>query len=280
MMRKRMLQNRSIAVFFWVMLTIFFGGVLIAACQGDTNPTPTPAASALEAPDVVETQPVAEAAPSEANTPEAAEEPAAEVATPAEQSSTETQASEAASETRGEPITLRFVREGTEARFLIDEVLMGQPKTVVGVTSLVEGEITVNPADPTSVQVGEIRIDARDLTTDDNRRNNRLRNDILKSNQDAYRYIVFRPTSIEGLPSAVNVGDTLNFQVTGDLTILDTTLPVTFDMSVTVVDANTVRGSGSATVHHADFGIRIPSVPMVAGVSDEVRLEIDFTAQG
>jgi len=277
------MRKRSMGVLLGIMLMIL-SGVLMAACQGGSSPTPTPSAMSATAP-AAETQPAAEGAASGANTPEPAEESTvAEEATPAEQSATEsateTQASEASPEANSAPITLRFVREGTEARFLIDEVLMGQPKTVVGVTSLVEGEITVNPADPTSVQVGEIRIDARDLTTDDNRRNNRLRNDILKSTQDAYRYIVFRPTSIEGLPSTVNVGDTFNFQVTGDLTILDTTLPVTFDMNVTVVDANTVRGSGSATVRHADFGIRIPSVPIVAGVSDEVRLEIDFTAQG
>uniref|UniRef100_A0A7C1FD90 YceI family protein n=1 Tax=Caldilinea aerophila TaxID=133453 RepID=A0A7C1FD90_9CHLR len=280
---KEVMRKRSIGVLLGIMVMIL-SGVLMAACQGGSSPTPTSSAMSATA-TAAETQPAAEGAASGANTPEPAEESTvAEEATPAEQSATEsateTQASEASPEANSAPITLRFVREGTEARFLIDEVLMGQPKTVVGVTSLVEGEITVNPADPTSVQVGEIRIDARDLTTDDNRRNNRLRNDILKSTQDAYRYIVFRPTSIEGLPSTVNVGDTFNFQVTGDLTILDTTLPVTFDMNVTVVDANTVRGSGSATVRHADFGIRIPSVPIVAGVSDEVRLEIDFTAQG
>lgn len=274
------MRRRLIVALSGVMLMILSGGVLMAACQGDSNPTPMSSAMSTTA-TVVEAQPTAKSVASEANTPEPVEEStAAEAATPAPQSAAETQASGSSPEAHSAPITLRFVREGTEARFLIDEVLMGQAKTVVGVTSLAEGEIIVNPADLASLQVGEIRVDARDLTTDDDRRNNRLRNDILKSTQDAYRYIVFRPTSIEGLPSTVDVGDTFNFQVTGDLTILDTTLPVTFDMSVTVVDTNTVRGSGSTTVRHADFGIRIPSVPIVAGVSDEVRLEIDFTAQG
>ncbi|MCS6827381.1 MAG: YceI family protein [Caldilinea sp.] len=273
--------KRSILALLFVALSITSGGALLTACQGDSNPTPTPTAASAPA------APTAEATPSTAETQTSDETQSATENAPAEtnleqstaeQTSTEAQGSEATAEPGG-PITLRFVGDGTEARFLIDEVLMGQPKTVVGVTTMVEGEITVDPANPASVQVGEIRIDARDLTTDDNRRNNRLRNDILKSNQDAYRYIIFRPTSIEGLPAAVNVGDTFNFQVIGDLTILDTTLPVTFDMSATVVDANTVRGSGSATIRYADFGIRIPSVPFVAGVSDEVRLEIDFTAR-
>ncbi len=274
------MRKRSMIVLSFIMLTVLFGGVLLAACQGGDNPTPTPTATSAPpaAVTAVETQPSSENAAAETSASDAAAS-TTEAATSAEQAPTENQTSEAAPEASG-LVTLRFVSDGTEARFLIDEILMGQPKTVVGVTSRVEGEITVDPANPASVQVGEIRIDARDLTTDDNRRNNRLHNDILRSNQDAYRYIIFRPTSIEGLPSTVNVGDTFRFKATGDLTILDTTLPVTFDMSVTAIDANTVRGSGSAVVRHADFGIRIPSVPIVAGVADEVRLEIDFTAQG
>jgi polyisoprenoid-binding protein YceI len=175
-------------------------------------------------------------------------------------------------------ITFQITPGAAEARFLIDEVLMGQDKTVVGVTQQVSGDITVDPADPSGAQIGEIRIDARDLTTDDDRRTNQLRRNILKSGQDQYQYITFRPTSITGMPAAVAVGETFTFQVTGDLTIIDTTLPVTFDMTVTPVTEGSLQGSGVATVRYADFGISIPSVPFVAGVQDDVRLEIDFTA--
>jgi len=50
-------------------------------------------------------------------------------------------------------------------------------------------------------------------------------------------------------------------------------------MSVTAVDDATLQGAGTATIRYADFGISIPSVPFVAGVQDDVRLEIDFTAE-
>ena len=80
------------------------------------------------------------------------------------------------------------------------------------------------------------------------------------------------------MPAAVTVGDAFTFQVTGDLTIIDTTLPVTFDMTVTPVSEGSLQGSGAAVVQYKDFGISIPSVPFVAGVQDDVRLEIDFTA--
>ncbi len=239
------------------MLTIAM--LAIAACGGVAAPAATEAAPPPAATEV---------APVAAATEAPAEAPAAEAA-PAEQN-----AAPAAG-----AITFQITPGAAEARFLIDEVLMGQNKTVVGVTQQVSGDITVDPANPAAAQIGEIRIDARDLTTDDDRRTNQLRRNILKSGQDQYQYITFRPTSIAGMPAAVTVGEPFTFQVTGDLTIIDTTLPVTFDMTVTPVSTSSLQGSGAATVRHADFGISIPSVPMVAGVDENVRLEIDFTAE-
>ncbi len=235
--------------------------LVLAACSGAATPAP----AATVPPAAAEAAPAATVAPAE----EASAEAAAPEAAPAEQS-----AAPAAG-----AITFQITPGAAEARFLIDEVLMGQDKTVGGVTQQVSGDITVDPADPAAAQVGEIRIDARDLTTDDDRRTNQLRRNILKSGQDQYQYITFRPTSIAGMPAAVTVGEAFTFQVTGDLTIIDTTLPVTFDMTVTPVSTSSLQGSGAATVRHADFGISIPSVPMVAGVNENVRLEIDFIAE-
>lgn len=170
------------------------------------------------------------------------------------------------------------VTAGTEARFTIDEVLMGQDKRVVGVTSLVEGQITVDPANPGSAQISSIRIDARDLTTDSSRRNGAIQRFVLQSNQDANRYITFTPTAIEGLPAVVTIGEPFQFSVTGDLTIRDVTLAQTFPMTVTANSENELVGAGAAIITLADYQLSIPSVPSVAWVDDKVTLEIEFTA--
>ncbi|MEZ4861946.1 MAG: YceI family protein [Caldilineaceae bacterium] len=167
---------------------------------------------------------------------------------------------------------------GTEARFYIDEVLMGQDKTVVGVTSGVEGEITVDPANPTNAQISPITINARDFTTDSGNRNGAIRRFILQSNQDAYQFIHFEPTAIEGLPTAVTIGEPFAFTVTGNLTIRDITRPETFQMKVTANSADELTGVGSTTVLRDNYDLTIPRVPAVAGVADEVKLEIEFTA--
>lgn len=54
---------------------------------------------------------------------------------------------------------------------------------------------------------------------------------------------------------------------------------MTFEVSATLSeDGQTVNGSASAVVRYADFNLRIPSVQGVANISDEVVLEIDFSA--
>lgn len=239
----------------------------LAACQG---------AQEQQAPAAAET--TAAQAPTEAATEAATEavDTATEEAVAAQGVETDTAAAAPAA---GTVLTFQIVPDGTEARFLVGEILMGQPKTVVGATSQVTGDITVDPADPAGAQVGEIRVDASTLATDDNRRNGRLHDNILKSSSAQYQYIVFKPAAVSGMPPSVTVGQPFTFQVTGDLTILDITAPVTFDMTVTPVSTGELQGSGKATVRYADFGISIPSVPMVAGVDEQVQLEIDFTAK-
>jgi hypothetical protein len=53
---------------------------------------------------------------------------------------------------------------------------------------------------------------------------------------------------------------------------------VTFDASVTPRSASELEGTASTSIRFADWGISIPSVPFVAGVSDQVKLELDFVA--
>ena len=42
---------------------------------------------------------------------------------------------------------------------------------------------------------------------------------MLGSNDDAFQYVTFTPTAIDGLPETVAVGDSFTIQVTGDLFI-------------------------------------------------------------
>ena len=218
---------------------------------------------------------VSEVEPSSAVTPttEPAVSPAASAAsTP---SGSEVTANEAATGGSG-AIVAQIVQEESEARFVIDEVLNNAPKTVIGVTNQVAGEIAVDPQDPTKTRVGTIQVNARSLATDSEFRDRAIKNRIL--NTDQYEFVTFTPTQIVGLPDNGSVGQSYNFQIIGDLTVRDVTKPVTFDVTATPASETRLEGSAQATIRYADFGLTIPQVRQVASVSDQVRLEIDFVA--
>jgi polyisoprenoid-binding protein YceI len=185
------------------------------------------------------------------------------------------QATPAASADSGE-IVAQIVPAESQARFVIDEVLNNSPKTVVGTTDQIGGELAVNLADPSQTRVGTITINARTLTTDSEFRNRAIKNQILATNN--YEFITFTPSQIVGLPADAQAGQSYTFQIVGDLTIKGVTRPITFDVTVNPVSNERLEGKASSTITYADFGISIPRVPNVASVADQVRLELDFVA--
>jgi polyisoprenoid-binding protein YceI len=175
--------------------------------------------------------------------------------------------------------SLRFqiVPEQSEVRFTISEVLRGQPNTVVGKSNQVAGEIAVDSNDLSTAKVGAIRIDVRTLQTDNAMRNRAIRNFILNTN--TYEYVTFTPTQIRGLSGKAELGKTLTFQIAGDLTIRDVTKPVVFDVTAHADTPTQLSGTASTAISRADYSLTIPSVPFVANVGEQVKLDIDFVAQ-
>jgi polyisoprenoid-binding protein YceI len=171
---------------------------------------------------------------------------------------------------------LHISQAASEVRFVLSEELRGEPTTVVGSSNQVAGEIAVDPNDLSTAQVGVIQINARTLATNQDRRNQAIRNQILDT--DAYEFITFTPTEIRGLDGSAAAEAVFTFQIVGDLTIRDVTLPVVFDVTATVDSMGQVSGAAVAVIERSDYGLVIPSVPLVANVSEAVQLEIDFVA--
>ncbi len=280
-------QFRKPLIYLLVVLIL----VLVAACGGDTTqsePTAEPptASAPTEAAAESESATTEEAANEDKATEEdtAEEETASEEASEsADSESTETEAaSESASTTEqaasvaSNPRTFVIDPAQSEARFLIDEVLRGNPVTVVGVTSQVSGELTIDPADPASASVSTISVDANSLETPEGMRNRSIRNFILQTG--SYPTITFAPTSIEGLPASVQVGDSFSFTIVGDLQIRDVVKSVAFNVDVTADTEDQISGLATSTITLVDYNLTIPSVPFVASVGDNVILELQFVA--
>jgi polyisoprenoid-binding protein YceI len=175
-------------------------------------------------------------------------------------------------------VVFRVSQDDSQVEYNIYEVLNGADKTVVGTTSQVAGDILVNFAYPTGSTIGEIAINARTFETDDDRRDNSVARFILQSESDANEFITFEPTDISGLPQTLSVGDELELQVTGNLTVAGTTKEVTFPVTVTLKSEDQLSGHAETTILRSDFNLTIPNVPLVANVGDEVTLKLDFVA--
>jgi len=188
----------------------------------------------------------------------------------------ELEAAPVQAETSGDATVYTIEPLTSKVRFELDEVLRGNPVTVVGVSDQVTGEIAADLNDLSTAQVGEVQINARSLATDNNFRNRAINNKILQTG--AFEFITFAPTGTSGLSGSAAVGDTVEFTIDGDLTIRDITQPVTFNVVAVPVSDSQLEGTASAVVQRADYGLVIPNVPDVADVEEEVELYIDFVA--
>ena len=199
-----------------------------------------------------------------------------------EQTTNSGQESNSASEGQAlndERVLFRIDSDESMARFVVEEFLAGSTNMVEGTTRQVGGDIIVNFNNPSQSEVGDIVINARTLRTDNSFRDQALRSQILESASDEFEFITFSPTRLENLPeSGVAVGDTLEFQIVGDLIMKSASREVTFDAAVTIAAEDRLEGAASVTINYADWGITIRTPPTVSDVADEVILEIDFVA--
>ncbi len=272
LMNNRLVRAAAVAILLGIAvagvawLVVFFTGGTGEASEPISAPQLTlPPATAAPATAAPATAAPATAAPATAAPATAASQPEA------------TQAP-AAAEPTGDATLYRIVPEESEARYEIDELLRGEPFRVVGRTDQVAGDIILDFADASASQVGVIRINVRTLMTDEERRDRATRSRILQSAEDAYEFVDFTPTALEGLPDAVSVGDTATFTIVGDLKIREITAEARFEATVNVVAEDRLEGTAEATVLRSTYDLIIPNVPFVADVSDEVLLGIEFVA--
>lgn len=241
--------------------------LLFAACDGPGAPAP----AAETEPAAADTAtPLPDPEPTDTPVPEPEPAPAA-TAVPQEEAESESGELPAAGQ------TFVIAPEESEARFIIEEELFGKPKTVVGTTSALSGDLTVVPAEPSASEIGVIQIDADTFITDHDRRNGAIRRFILQSGR--HRFITFNATALTGLPDEVAVGDEVQFEVTGDLTVREITRPVLFNVTLQVVSETEIQGTASTIVALETFELTIPQVPSVANVGEEFIVEFDFVAR-
>ena len=162
---------------------------------------------------------------------------------------------------------------GSEAGYRVREKLAALPaqSDAVGRTPAVTGTVQVERSSD-SLQATDARFEAdlTKLTSDESRRDNRIRTDGLQTNQ--FPRATFVSTKAIALPAETASGQAVKVSAEGDLTIHGVTKRVTIPLDVRVAGT---KGElvGSLKFPMSDFAIRPPSIAGFVTVDSDATLE-------
>jgi polyisoprenoid-binding protein YceI len=175
--------------------------------------------------------------------------------------------------------TFQIVSNQTTASYSVYENLILQNKPnndAVGTTHSVQGSFKIRTGASPLVAAMNIQVDLRTLQTDSTMRDNYVRRNALQT--DTYPYATFVSVSTQNLPASYSNGQTLHFQLTGNLTMHGKTNKEVFDVQGKV-SGNTIIGTATSTIYMTDFGIQPPNLANIAIAQNKVVITITFTAQ-
>jgi polyisoprenoid-binding protein YceI len=128
----------------------------------------------------------------------------------------------------------------------------------------------------TTISDVTVTADLRDLKSDNNFRDGRIKSEGLQS--DRFPEAKFVLTSPIALSAAPAVGETVKTQATGDFTLHGVTHRVAISLEGRW-DGKQVQVVGNLPIVFGDYGITAPTAPAVASVDDhgEMELQLFFT---
>lgn len=159
---------------------------------------------------------------------------------------------------------------GTFVGFRISEELASIGSTeAVGRTNAVSGSMTISG---TTVTDARFTVDMTQITTNESRRDNRVQSALNTQQNPNATFTLTEPIEL-GADAAS--GAEVTATAKGDLTINGVTKAVEFPLQAKLVDG-TVVVVGSLDVTFSDFGVEVPSAPVVLSVDDHGALELQL----
>jgi len=128
--------------------------------------------------------------------------------------------------------------------------------------------------DGTVVTAVEVVADLAALTTDDSRRDGKVRGALGVSEHPTASFRLTQPIEL-GSDAEAGVG--VGVDAVGELTVRGITRPVVFPLQAQLVEG-TVVVVGSLRIEFADFGVTVPTAPIVLSADDfgDVELQVFF----
>lgn len=178
------------------------------------------------------------------------------------------------------------ITEG-KARYKVGERLAGidTGNDATGTTEAITGIVVIKADGSIDSSQSKITVDMNTLKSDQQMRDMYLRGYVLHT--EKFPTLEFVPTRAVGMPFPLPMGKPLPgtkltnypepaaFKLVGNMTLHGVTKEVAWNV-VSTINNETVSGQANTTVQFAQFGLTKPSVPILAGVSEDIRLEIEF----
>ena len=157
-----------------------------------------------------------------------------------------------------------------------DLILQNKPNNdAIGRTHSVTGGFKIRSGSSPLVGGMTITVDLRTLQSDAQMRDHYIQRNTLET--DTYPYATFVSVSTSGLPASYSDGQTIHFQLIGNLTMHGKTNKEVFDVQGKVA-GNTITGTATSTIYMTDFGIQPPNLANIAIAQNKVVVTISFTA--
>ena len=182
--------------------------------------------------------------------------------------------------------TYTVVTEASSASYIVDEEFLAEAleklgiqageQVIVGTTPGVSGQIQLNFDNPDPLVGAQFTVDMTGLQTDQDRRDNWLADNAIQTG--VYPEATFVASGATGLPSEPTEGEPVDFELSGDLTVRETTIPVTFDVTATM-EGDAITGTAVLNLNLTDLGITPPDFANTLTVADPFRIEVDLTAR-
>jgi polyisoprenoid-binding protein YceI len=165
----------------------------------------------------------------------------------------------------------------TTAFYTVTENIVGvnSRNHVTGKTSAVRGTFLVQAAGKLQVASVQITVALDTLRTDDAQRDNDVH---FYLDTTDYPTATFTSTCVSGLPPSYRAGQTITFDLVGNLTMHGETNAERFTMTGRLT-GTTIVGTATATIYMTDFGISPPNFVDFDIVANKTVVRLSFTAQ-
>jgi len=176
------------------------------------------------------------------------------------------------------PVKFRIIANESKVSYLVRERWLKEEweETVIGSTSLISGDITLDPALPATARVSPIFVNVVSFGTGDPDRDILVRSKYLES--ILFPVAVFTPTQWGPLPRQYRMSQTLVFTMSGPLTLRNITRTVMFEVRARL-SGNKLAGTATAPLRMTDFDIKPPSKVGISVVADELIVRVEFVAR-